>query len=125
MTYLESYLSNQNQFTVVNGICSHLASVKFEVPQGLIIGLPCFSVNVNDMSENVDCNLDQLADDSTAHTLDSNTDIIIGNLQQSANQLESFAKNDSLTIHPGKCKVLVMSKHRFNVPLQNLQICNK
>ena len=122
ISYLESYLSNRKQYTVVNGVESSCEIVEFGVPQGSLIGPP---VNVNDMSESIDCDLEQLADDSTAYTTGPNIDLVIENLQQSACQLEAYAKRNSLTIHPDKCKVLILSKHRFIGPLPNLLICNK
>jgi len=125
LSYLESYLSNRKQFSVVNGVHSTSTEVEFGVPQGSLIGPPSFSLNVNDMSESIDCDLDQLADDSTAYTTGSNTDIVLTDLQKSAHQLECYAKKNSLTIHPDKCKVLILSKNRFIGPLMNLEICGK
>ena len=125
LTYLESYLSDRKQYTVINGVKSDCAAVEYGVPQGSLIGPPSFSINVNDMNESVDCDLDQFADDSTAYVTNSNTDIVIEKLQQSATQLEHFSEKNSLTIHPEKCKVLIMSKNRFIGPLNKLSICNE
>ena len=125
LSYIESYLSDRLQSTIINGIESTCQPVEFGVPQGSLIGPPSFSINVNDMSESVDCDLDQLADDSTAYTTGENTDLVLQDLQHSVTQLESYSKKNSLTIHPDKCKVLVLSKHQFIGPFSDFHILNK
>ena len=77
------------------------------------------------MEENVDCDLDQLADDSTTHITGPTVDSVMTKLQTCAGQLELYAKRNSLTIHPDKCKVLILSKNRFIGPLKNIEICGK
>ena len=44
-------------------------TLEYGVLQGSLIGPPCFAVNVNDMVDCTKCNLNQFADDSTAHTV--------------------------------------------------------
>ena len=36
-----------------------------------------------------------------------------------------YAERNSLTIHPGKCKVLILSKKRFIGPFPKLDLCGK
>ena len=91
LEYLENYLTDRKQYIVVNGTSSTLADVEFGVPQGSHIGPSSFSVNVNDMCENVDCDLDQLADDSTAHTIGPSVDSVLIDLRKSATQLQNYS----------------------------------
>ena len=125
LSYLTSYLSDRKQFTSLNGAESSLESVEYGVPQGSLIGPPSFSINVNDMSDCIDSDLDQLADDSTTYTTGLTADAALDSLQISACQLESYAKRNSLTIHPDKCKILVMSRNRFIGPYKNITLCGK
>ena len=125
LEYLENYLTYRKQYTVVNGTSSTLADVEFGVPQGSHIGPSSFSVNVNDMCENVDCDLDQFADDSTAHTIGPSVDSVLIDLRKSATQLQNYSKRNSLTIHPDKCEILIISKKRFVGPLMNVELCGK
>ena len=46
-----------------------------------MIGPTGFSVNINDIGENVDCDLDQFADDSTAYTTGQTVDNAVSDLQ--------------------------------------------
>ena len=124
LEYLENYLTYRKQYTVVNGTSSTLADVEFGVPQGSHIG-PSFSVNVNDMCENVDCDLDQFADNSTAHTIGPSVDSVLIDLKKSATQLQNYSKRNALTIHPDKCEILIISKKRFVGPLMNVELCGK
>ena len=61
----------------LNGATSNVASVEYGVP---LIGLPCFSINVNDMPDCTGCN--QFANDSTAHTVGSSVDHVLTNIQK-------------------------------------------
>ena len=110
---------------MVNAASSTLADVEYGVPQGSHIGPSSFSVNVNDMNENVDCDLDQFADDSTAHTIGPSVDNVLIDLRKSAIQLQSYAKRNSLTIHPDKCNIMIISKKKFVGPLINVEPCSK
>jgi len=86
--YLEFYLPNRKQFTVLNGVKSNLADVKFGVPQGSLIGPQSFSVSVNDMEKCINCDSDQFADDSTVHTTSPSVDSVLTDLQKSAKSSE-------------------------------------
>ena len=57
-SYIESYLSNRKQFTMLNGTESESVNVEYGVPQGSLIGPPSFSINLNDMNDCIDCDLD-------------------------------------------------------------------
>ena len=76
--YIESYLKDRNQFTVINGTKSDLDHVRYGVPQDSLLGPNCFSNHVNDMPEkaqsNTDGELDLFADDSTAFEIADSVD---------------------------------------------------
>jgi len=105
------------QFTIVNGTQSNEASIDYGVPQGSILGPSCFSINVNDMPENVDCALDLFADDTTAYEVDNSVDKVLNKLKKDILCLHKYATKNSLTIHPDKCEILILSKAKFTGPL--------
>ena len=125
LEYIQNYLSNRIQFTVVNGSHSSEANVEFGVPQGSLIGPPSFSVNVNDMADNIDCDLDQFADDSTIHCASDSVDEVLNNLQRNVIKLQTYAVNNSMTIHPEKCEIVIISRNRFTGPLPKVVINGK
>ena len=66
MSWLESYLTNKNQKTEINGTFSDTSSdsVPCGVPQRSILGPLLFLIYVNDMEAAVSCQLMLYADDS-------------------------------------------------------------
>ena len=125
LSYLENYLQNRKQITSVNGAHSNVANVDYGVPQGSLIGPPSFSINVNDMQDNLDCDLDQFADDSTIHVCSDTVDNVITSLQRNAAKIQNYASKNSLTIHNDKCEVIIISKQRFIGPLPKIEINGK
>ena len=123
LEYVKSYLSERSQFSVVNGVKSEKSHVKYGVPQGSILGLNCFSAYVNDMPSEIDSNegeLDLFADDSTVFEEGDSVDQAMIKMSETTQKVEGYSIRNSLTIHPGKCKVLILSKNPFIGPLQNI-----
>ena len=89
------------------------------------------SCNVNDMpGEAIDENddygeLELFADDSTAYEIGSTIDEATAKMQVTANNLYQYACKNSLTIHPGKCKLLIISRESFVGPLNTIKINNE
>ena len=52
-------------------------------------------------------NLDQFADDSTAHIVGSSVDHVLTNIQKGENEIDNYSNKNLLTIHPDKCKVII------------------
>ena len=101
--YIQNYLSGRSQKTRVNGVESNEAPVEYDVPQGSLIGPTCFSFNVNDLSWN-----------SPAH--------VLNNIQNHANMVNEYSCENSLTIDPKKCKIIILSKQKFIGPLPCVKI---
>ena len=95
-------------------------------------GPDCFSTHVNDMPEETtsdtdveDSELNLFADDSTAYEFGNSVDDTFDKLAETVKNIELYARKNSLTIHPGKCKILVISKQKFVGPLKAINIYNK
>ena len=61
---ISSYLSKRLQRVASNGVFSDWLEVKRGVPQGTILGPLLFSLYVNDMKVNANCEILQYADDT-------------------------------------------------------------
>ena len=105
--YLKSYLTSRKQFTKLNNVLSDKTTVEYGVPQGSLIGPTGFSINVNDMADNV-CNqkngnntekgeLNLFADDTTAHEVGNTVDDALAKIQGTANEFFDHSCRNSLS----------------------------
>ena len=115
--FIQSYLSERSQFTVINGTSSSTSPVEYGVPQGSLIGPVAFTINVEDMPSSTNSHLELLADDSTLFEIGDSVDNVIVSLQREIQNFNRYATKNSLTIHPDKCKILIMSRVRMIGPL--------
>ena len=66
---IKSFLRNRKQRTVLNGKTSKWGDVAAGVPQGSILGPLFFLVYINDLTENLSCNVKLFADDISLFTV--------------------------------------------------------
>ena len=86
---LNNYLSNRLQYTCINNTISSLESITCGVPQGSVLGLPLFSLYVNDMPLASSLKTTLFADD----TLLIITGYDLNKLQQQVNQNLALIEN--------------------------------
>ena len=63
--WFDSYLSNRQQRVVIQGQCSSWSSIEAGVPQGSILGPLLFLVYINDIVDNITCDIRLFADDTS------------------------------------------------------------
>ena len=132
-SWIVDYLSNRKQLTVVNGVQSTIESVSFGVPQGSLLGPTLFTMTSSDLTEiSTNFESDMFADDTTSFCFGTSTDIVLDKLQLMANEINQWANNNNLFIHPGKSKIMLMSAKSFTGPLpaiilddQQIEIVNE
>ena len=75
LSLIQNFLKNRKQRTVLNGQASNWGDILAGVPQGSILGPLFFLVYINDLTENLKCNVKLFADDTSLFTIvqDSNT----------------------------------------------------
>ena len=120
--YIADYLTGRSQVTKVNGVVSSKASVDYGVPQGSLLGPTCFSVNVNDMPEAGTAGNELFADDSTSFTVGDSVDSVLNDIQKHADSVAKYSSENSLTIHPQKCQIIILNKQKFVGPLPRVKI---
>ena len=72
-----------------------------------------------------DGNLELFADDTTAVEFGISVDDAVSKIKKTAKRIENYANKNKLSIHPAKCKVVIISKRRPVGPLQEITIDSK
>ena len=65
---ISSFLSNRQRHVVLDGKCSQEYPVDVGVPQGYILGPTLFLLYINDLPDDVICNIAIYADDTTLYS---------------------------------------------------------
>ena len=121
--WMDSYLSNRKQFTTINGKESSKMYVRCGVPQGSVLGPTLFTLYTNDLPSFMKSGgTFMYADDTTVFCTGSSQDVACNLLNCALEELFTWCVNNHLTPHPGKCKVLLLSKARLIVSLPTIYI---
>ena len=65
LTLIQDYLANRKQRVVLNGKSSEWATISAWVPQGSVLGPLFFLVYINDLVDNINCDIKMFADDTS------------------------------------------------------------
>ena len=65
LALIRDYLANRKQRVVLNGKSSEWATISAGVPQGSVLGPLFFLVYINDLVDNVNCDIKMFADDTS------------------------------------------------------------
>ena len=68
LLWIKYFLSKHSQQVVLNGTASQTMTVSSGVPQGSVMGPLLFVLYVNDLPEQVECNISVFADDTKIYT---------------------------------------------------------
>ena len=101
--WLKNYLHNRKQYTIVNNVSSNIASIKYGVPQGSVLGPLLFLIYVNDISTVIpDNSLKLFADDTNLFLFGKN----LSELEQRANccleKMDIWFKSNKLSLNVDK-----------------------
>ena len=68
LLWIKDFLSERTQQVVLNGSASNIFTVSGGVPQGSVMGPLLLLIYVNDIPEQVECNISMFADDTKIYT---------------------------------------------------------
>ena len=95
----------------MNGIKSKKQSVSVGIPQGSVLGPTLFALYTSNLPSSVPSGETYMfADDTAIYCLAENGDQGIHQLNKALKELYSWSLNNSLTPHPKKSKVMLLSK---------------
>jgi len=68
LLWIKDFLSERSQQVVINGSASNTFTVSSGVPQVSVMGTMLFLIYINDIPEQVQCNISMFADDTKIYT---------------------------------------------------------
>ena len=104
---IKSFLGNRKQRTVLNGKTSKWGDVKTGVPQGSILGPLLFLVYINDVTDNLICNVKLFADDVSLYTVVHNPNKAAADINHDLDITKSWANNWRMSFNPDPSKQAV------------------
>ena len=103
LLWIKDFLNGRLQQVVLNGLASRTFTVSSGVPQGSVLGPLLFLLYVNDIPEQIECNISMFADDAKIYT--AVKDIADSRrLQADLDLLAQWAKDWLLRFNVKKCK---------------------
>ena len=107
LSFIKDFLANRKQRTVLNGKTSEWGSVTAGVPQGSILGPLFFLVYINDLTDNLKCNVKLFADDTSLFTIVHNPDQAASDMNHDLDIIKSWAHKWRMLFNPDPTKQAV------------------
>ncbi len=126
--WFESYLSDRQQLTVVEGHSSSLRHMNCGVPQGSILGPLLFICYVKDLQRHCLYSMPCVyADDTALLCTGDNPEIVEGMLQHDLNVLSKWFVVNKLSVNVGKTKAMLFTSNRSKYKHYELSVslCNE
>jgi len=91
------------------------------VPLGSLLGPRLYSMYSNDLpGATTNASVEMFADDTTAFCIRKTVNEVLSNIQKAIADLNKWAKDNFMTIHPPKTELMLLSKSKFIGPSQKI-----
>ena len=125
LCFIHSYLSGRVQRTKVNEAYSSYTDIKYDVPQGSILGPLLFNIDIYDLFLwDYECEIASYADDNTPYTTDTSLDLVLQKLENSTHDLFKWFKENHMKVNPDKCHLLLATNVPASVNINSYNIKN-
>ena len=122
LAWLRDYLSDREQYTVINGVPSENTKVAHGIPQRSVLGLILFVLYTSDLPKAVNTAKTFLyADDATMYSVGESVDQVTATLNKALEELALWCKHKSLLPHPQKCEGMILKRNHFNQSLREFK----
>ena len=101
---IRSFLENRKQRTLLNGKTSTWGNISAGVPQGSVLGPILFLIYINDLPENIKCNMKLFADDTSLFTVVYDTHRSAEDLNSDLRSIEDWAFKRRMSFNPDPMK---------------------
>ena len=109
LKWIDSFLCFRKQRVVVNGVKSDWASVLSCVHQGTVLGPLLFSLYINDISSDIECEIRPFADDCVCYLEIKDKEDTM-KLQRDIDRLGSWPRKWGMRFQPVKCNMMQLTK---------------
>jgi hypothetical protein len=106
LNFFKNYLLNRKQRVILNGQHSEWGNIKAGVPQGSVLGPLLFLVYINDLADNITCNVKLFADDTVLYTVVENPETSAELLNYNLEIIDAWSKQWLVTFNPTKTKLM-------------------
>ena len=108
-----SYLSNRKQVVVVDGVKSEISNVKAGVPQGSRLGPILFILYIEDIKDDLECEILIYADDTTLIAVGKDPSETAEMLNRDLLKISEWAQKWKIIFAPNKSHDIIFSKKTF------------
>ena len=123
LAWLRDYLSEREQYTVINGVPSENTKVAHCIPQGSVLEHILFALNANDLPKAViTATTFTYADDTTMYCVGESVDQVTTTLNKALEEFALWCIHISLVRHPEKCEGMILKRNHLTGPLGSLKI---
>ena len=112
VNWFASYLRNRQQRVVINGSMSSLLTLQAGVPQSSILGPLLFLVYINDITDNIQTDINLFADDTSLLEIVNDPVSSAQRLNDDLSRLSDWASQWLVTFNPAKSVVINFSLKR-------------
>ena len=107
LSLIQSFLDGRKQRTVLNGHCSTWGDILAGVPQGSILGPLFFLVYINDLTEDLKCNVKLFADDTSLFTVAREPGEAANHMNHDLGLIRQWAQDWRMSFNPDPQKQAV------------------
>ena len=107
LALIKSFLKDRRQRIVLNGQSSSWGDISAGVPQGSILGPLFFLVYINDLTEDLKCNVKLFADDTSLFTVVQDSDSAANDMNHDLELIRQWAHDWRMSFNPDPQKQAV------------------
>ena len=125
LEWIKDYLKNRKQRVVIDGFIGEWINILCGVPQGSILGPLLFLIYIDDIIEDIKCEILLFADDTSLLEPITDPTLSIAKVNSDLNVLSAWAAQWLVMFNPTKTKYIIFSKKYERPQYGNLFLENK